>query len=137
MPDTSNDILTESAPDIRIVRMNTDKTRKASGSDTMYEVYFELSASPVPAWRDIFGPKWKELNPTYEAGIDGNFLFVRCPLQEIAGTQLPLLERAVTATDEMYRVFAQEQVIAEGNRVDAWKQERKGVDEIAESLHFE
>lgn len=80
MADTDEDPSTESTPEIRIARLNTDMTRRTLGSTTVYQVYFELSGTPPLAWRDIFGREWKGLNPTQEAGIDGRFLVMHCPL---------------------------------------------------------
>jgi hypothetical protein len=137
MSDTNDSSVAESDRGIRIVRMNTDKTRKTAGSETMYQVYFELSDTPGPEWRNIFGEQWKKLSPAGAAGIDGKFIFIQSPLQDIAAAHLPLLEKAVAATDEAYRLYAREQVVAEGTRVQAWKQERKNVDDVAGSLHFE
>jgi hypothetical protein len=103
----------------------------------VYQVYFELSGSPPLAWREFFGKEWKLLNPTQEAGIDGKFLMMHCPLQEIATTQLPLLKKAVETTNVAYERFAQEAETEEEHRVDVWKEERKAVENMAKSLRFD
>jgi hypothetical protein len=131
----------ESSPDIRIVGLNRDKTRKTNGSDTVYQVYFELSATPPLAWRNIFEQEWKTLNTTQprlwqEASIDRAFLVMHCPLQEIAATHFPVLKKAVAATNKTYKQYVQEQATEHEHRVDVWKQERKAVDDLADSLHF-
>ena len=45
---------TQSNPVIRIIGLNTDKTRRTLGSYTVYQVHFELSGNPPLAWRNIF-----------------------------------------------------------------------------------
>jgi hypothetical protein len=137
MADTDEDSSTQSSPEIRLVGLNTDKTRRTLGSTTVYQVYFELSGNPHLAWREIFGREWKDLNPTQEAGIDGRFLVMHCPLQEIATTHLPALKKAVEATNVAYKQYAQEQVTEEEHRADVWKEERKAVEDMAKSLRFE
>jgi len=137
MAGTNEDSSTASHPEIRILGLNTDKTRRTLGSYTVYQVYFELSAAPPSAWRDIFGREWKDLNPTQEAGIDGRFLVMHCPLQEIAATHLPALKKAVEAANVAYRQYAQEQVSQEERQADVWRQERKAVEDLAKSLQFE
>ena len=127
----------ESTPDIRIVGLNTDKTRRTLGSYTVYQVHFELSGAPPSAWRDIFGREWKDLNPTQEAGIDERFLVMHCPLQEIGATHLPALKKAVRATNVAYKQFAREQVTKEERQADGWEQERKAVEDMAKLLQFE
>ena len=137
MSENQQDTPKESAPEIRIERLNTDKTRKDSGSDTVYHVYFELSGHPSPEWRDIFGREWKRLSLTHEVGIDGGFLVLHCQLHEVATTQLPALKKAVAATNEAYKHFAQKEASALEHREDVWKQERKDVDAMAATLRFE
>jgi hypothetical protein len=102
----------------------------------VYQVYFELSGNPLLAWREIFGREWKDLNPTQEAGLDGRFLVMHCPLQEIATTHLPALTKAVEATNVAYKQFAREQVTEEKRQPDVWKQERRDVEAMAKSLRF-
>jgi len=137
MAGTNEDSSTASPPEIRILGLNTDKTRRTLGSYTVYQVYFELSGAPPLAWRDIFGREWKDLNATQEAGIDGRFLVMHCPLQEIAATHLPALKKAVAAANVAHRQYDREQVSQEERQADAWRQERKAVEDLAKSLHFE
>ena len=137
MTGTEEDTSTHSTPEIRIVGLNTDKTRRTLGSYTVYQVYFELSGPPPLAWRDIFGREWKDVNPKQEASIDGKFLVMHCPLQEVATTHLPALKKAVHATNVAYKQFAREQVTLEERKADAWKEERKTVEDMAKALKFE
>lgn len=137
MADTEEEASTHSAPEIRIVRLNTDKTRRTLGSYTVYQVYFELSGAPPIVWRDIFGREWKDVNPRQEAGIDGKFLVMHCPLQEVATTHLPALKKAVEATNVAYKQYAREQVTEEERKADVWKEERKSVEDMAKTLRFE
>jgi hypothetical protein len=137
MANTNENSSTMSAPEIRIVRLITDKTRRTLGSTTVYQVYFELSDNPTFAWRDIFGQEWKKLNPSQEAGIDGRFLVLHCLLQDIATTHLPALKKAVEATNVAYRQYTRDQVTEEARKADVWKQERKTVEDMAKTLKFE
>ena len=136
MTEIDEDPTTKSTPEIRIVGLNTDKTRRTLGSYTVYQVYFELSGNPLSAWREIFGREWKDLNPTQEAGLDGRFLVMHCPLQEIATTHLPALKEAVEATNVAYKQFAREQATDEKRQGHVWKQERKDIEAVAKSLRF-
>ncbi len=137
MSENRKDPSTETAPEIRIERMNTDKSRKDVGSDAVYHVYFELSGHPPPEWTSIFRREWSGLNQTEEVGIDGAFLVLHCELHDVAATRLPLLKKAVAATNEVYRRFAQEAATASEHRQDAWEKERKDVDAVAASLRFD
>ncbi len=137
MVETEEGLTTESTLEIRIVRLNTDKTRRTLGSTTVYQVYFELSGNPPSGWRAIFGEEWKNLNPKQEAGIDGKFLVMHCPLQEVPTIYLPALKKAVASANVAYRQFAREQVTEEERKADVWKQERKTVEDMAKLLKFD
>ena len=126
-----------STSEIRITGLNTDKTRRTLGSKTVYQVYFELSGHPSSQWRDIFGVEWKTVNPKQEAGIDGRFLVMHCPLQEVAATHLPALKTAVEATNAAFKQHAREQAAEEEHKAEVWKEERKVVEDMARTLTFE
>jgi hypothetical protein len=142
MSDTPQGTLSESAVEMRIVGISTDKTRKIAGSETHYHVYFILSGTPEQVWRIIFLDQWKALltvppTPWAEAVIDGSFLRVDCPLRDVAPTYFPALKRAVAETNKAYMQRVQEDANAEEGREDVWRKERKAVDEVAASLRFD
>ncbi len=137
MAHTDEGPLTIATPEIRIVGLNTNKTRRTLGAYTSYQVFFELSGNTPLAWRDIFGREWKDLNSQRDAGVDGIFLVIHCALQEIAGTYLPALKKAVDATNAAYKLYAREQVKEEERRGEVRKQERQAVEEMARTLEFD
>jgi hypothetical protein len=151
VPKTSHSPLTESPTDVRIVGLNKDKTRKTNGSYTAYQVYFELSGAPPVIWRDAFGREWNDVDSVHDARIDGDFLVLRCPLQEIAGIHLPVLKKAVAATNKAYERYLQEQATEQDHAENDWmpalwipqpgaihriEQDRKSIDDLAELLVF-
>jgi hypothetical protein len=137
MSDAQKDTSLPSTLDIRIERVNTDKTRKDLGSDTVYHVYFELSGHPVPEWRAIFEREWKELSPTEKAGIDGKFLVLHCQLHEVETIELPALKKAVAATNEAYKLYEQREATALEQREEVRQKERDNVNDMAAPLHFD
>jgi hypothetical protein len=124
------------APDIRIERMNTDKTRKVIGSDVEYQVFLELSGTPAPEWRTLFFQEWKKTGSSHHTELDGPFLVVHCPLREMTPAELANLEKAVATANESYHRFAQVEVTEVTRREEEWKEERQTVEAIASSLHF-
>lgn len=131
----------ESAINIRIVGINTDKTRRMIGSEQVYQVYFELSGAPPQGWRTIFEQEWKSINAgqplaLQASSVERSFLMVHCPLQEIVN-HLPALKKAVAATNIAYEQYAQKQASDEKDRENAWKDERKTVEDVAKSLQFD
>ncbi len=128
---------TSIAPEIRILGLNTDKTRRTLGSTDVYQVYFELSANPHAIWREMFGREWKKTNPSQEAGLDGNFLVIHCHISEVAGTQLPALKKAIGATNVAFRQYKREQATEEERKENIWKDERKTVEDMAKTLRFD
>jgi hypothetical protein len=122
---------------IRIVRLNADHTRRAAGSFTAFRVAFELSGSPAPGWRDIFGREWKNVNPDQDAEIDRHYLVTICPLRDIASVHLPALQKAVASTNLAYALHVHERAKGENRHSTAWKEERKTIKELAQQLQFE
>lgn len=129
------------ADDIRIVGLNTDKTRKMIGSETEYQVYFELSGAPPLGWRVIFEQEWKKINAgqplsLQETSVERAFLMMHCPLQKVAH-YLPILKKAVTAANSAYKSYVIKQASDLKAREDVWNDERKTVDDVAKSLKFD
>jgi hypothetical protein len=127
--------------DIRIVGLNTEKTRKMIGSETVYQVYLELSSSPSLGWRTLFDEEWKALNSgqplsLQETSIDRAFLVIHCPLEDIS-KHSPDLIKAVASTNIAYKQYVSKQASDLKSRENVWKDERKIVEDVAKSLHFE
>jgi hypothetical protein len=142
MQEINQDSSGDSTADIRIVSLNRDKTRRISGSNTEYRVHFELSGTPPQAWRNIFEQKWKALtlpadpeNGMPETSMNGKFLLLHSPLQKTTA-YLSVLKQIITATNETFGQYLQEQETEQEHREDEWKKERRDVDTMAESLHF-
>ncbi len=131
----------ESTTDIRIIGLNTDKTRRMIGSETMYQVYFELSGIPPMMWRNVFEQEWKASNvgqplSLQETSVERAFLVVHCSLQEVGG-YMPILKKVVALTNILYDQYTSKQANELRDREDVWKDERKAVEDIAKSLHFD
>ncbi|HEY9166161.1 MAG TPA: hypothetical protein VIS48_08385 [Candidatus Kryptonia bacterium] len=131
----------ESGAEMRIVGLNTDKTRALIGSDSLYQVYFELSGIPTQGWRTVFEREWKALNvgqalSLQDTSVERAFLVMHCPLQDVA-KHLPILKKAVAAANKDYSEYARGQAEEEKGREDLWKNERKTVEDVAKSLHFD
>ena len=107
MIETNHHVSTESTADIRIVRLKGSKTPGTNGSDPLYQVFFELSGTPTKEWTNIFDGEWKDLHTAatdrkQEANVVREFLVILCPLLDIGGVYLPVLKKAVAATNKKY-----------------------------------
>jgi len=129
-------------PDIRIISMNKDKTRRVDGSDMNYHVYFELSDVPAPEWISILKTRWNALNsgqsqPLSDVTIDNKFLAVACPLQDVASVYVPALQKAMSVVNAEYQRCARNEAADLKQRIDSWAAERKAVSDTADSLRFD
>lgn len=141
MIELKENLSVDSATEIQIRGINTDKTRRMIGSETVYQVYFELSGPTPQGWSTLFEQEWKALNvgqplALQEATVERAFLMMQCPLREVAG-HLPVLKQAVAATNIAYERYKREQASDQKDREDVWKDERKSVEDLAKSLHFD
>ncbi|MBP1648267.1 MAG: hypothetical protein H6Q30_1712 [Bacteroidetes bacterium] len=137
MSENKQDSSVEADLNIHIVRMNTDKTRKDTGSDTVYHVYFELSTDPPSEWKTFFGQEWTKLNVKGVAEIDQAFLVLHCQLNEVPASLLQALKMAVAATNAAYAQNVEKVAVDHKHRQDVWKQERTDVDKMASLLRFD
>jgi hypothetical protein len=124
------------APDIRIERMNTDKTRRVTGSDVEYQIFFELSGTPAPAWRTLFFKEWKDSRSIHHVELDGPFLVLHGPLREMTPAELAMMEKAVATANASYHRYAQDELTEMTRREQEWKDERTDVENVASTLHF-
>ena len=122
---------------IRIERMNGEKTRNHAGSETVYNVYFDLSGVPLPEWKTIFLESWVATKLPHHVNVELSFLVVRCRLPEVATVILPALKATVATTNAAYVLFAAKQAAALEDREDLWRAERERVEATAASLTFE
>lgn len=122
---------------IRIERMNGEKTRNHAGSETVYNVYFDLSGYPLPEWRSIFLESWVATKLPHHVDVELSFLVVRCGLPEVATVILPALKAIVATTNAAYMRFAQKEATALEHREDLWRAERERVEATAALLTFE
>jgi hypothetical protein len=137
MSENRQDSAVEAELNIRIVRMNTDKTRKDVGSEAVDHVYRELSADPPSEWRIFFGQEWTKLNVKEVAEIDQAFLVLHCQRYEVPTVLLPALKKAVAPTNAAYVQNVRKVAAGHEHRQDVWKQERSDVESMATSLRFD
>ncbi|MCU0452512.1 MAG: hypothetical protein MUE68_02555 [Bacteroidetes bacterium] len=124
-------------PEIRIKRLNADKSRKDVGSATVYHLYFELTAHPPVEWVTLFGQEWEKLQMGRSVEVDAAFLVVHGELREVHETLLSALKQAAAKANAAYGQYAISEASALERREDVWKQERKDVDTLAASLRFD
>jgi hypothetical protein len=137
MSENKQDSSVEADLNVHIVRMNTDKTRKDTGSETVYHVYFELSTDPPSEWKIFFGQEWTKLNLKESAEIDQTFLVLHCQLNEVPTSLLQALKKAVAATNAAYAQNVKKVAVDHKHRQDVWKQERADVEKMATLLRFD
>jgi hypothetical protein len=142
MEETQRENSTETKENIRITGLNRNKTCKTDGSNTWYQVYFELSGTPMQAWKIIFERNWKALNQirphlSLDVNIGDNLLVVRCPLREVDNVYLPALKIAVNATNKVYDRYNLSAEAQHQHRIDVRTNERNVVDSMARLMKFE
>lgn len=137
MEDGQNRLVRDDGVDIRIKALNVDKSRKDTGSSTVYHLYFELTHHPMMEWNCQFGLAWKRVCPTYKVEIDRGFLVLHCELGEVAEKLLPLLKLAVAEANAAYRKYVLQAASERLERERIWIDERSGVGALAAALHFD
>jgi hypothetical protein len=137
MPESRDNPHADPPTDIRIIRLNTDKTRKDAGSDTVYHLYFELSDHPPAAWVRMFDAAWEGHPHTLKADIDGAFLVLHAPLRDVGDVIVAEVKKFVHETNDAYVAWARLADDARELREDAWKRERGEVEALAKTIRYE
>lgn len=142
MPDTAHNTVNETSAHIHITGLNKDKTRAMGTSDSLYQVYFELSGNPSQVWKNIFEKEWKDITKTLasekraKASIDRGFLVIHCQLKEVGTIYLPALKSAFTITNTNFQEYEQHQSLEHSKKENVWKIERKIVEDLEKTLIF-
>ncbi len=127
---------------ITITGLNKDKTRRVNGSESMYQVYFELSGSPSQEWKKLFDHEWTVASALFNdpnrpaATVDRGFLAVHCLLSEAADPYLPALQKAVAETNTAYAALLLREDVLQSEKEARWTAERRAVDDMEKTLHF-
>ena len=141
MVETKQNSSVESNTCIRIVRINAYKTRRVTGWEVEYQIYFELSTIPPQGWSNIFEQQWKALSAGQrlsvpETSIESARLVIHCPIQEVA-EHLPILKKAVASANLAYDQYSLKRSAELKDRENVWKDERKIVEDVANTLRFD
>ena len=107
----------------------------------IYSLFLSQNGPRYGGHNPLFEQEWKALNVgqplvLQEATVERAFVMMQCPLGEVAG-HLPVLKQAVAATNIAYERYKREQASEQKEREDVWKNERKSVEDLAKSLHFD
>jgi len=127
---------TEPPIEMRIVRLDNEKTCRVEGSELLYDIYFEMLGSPPQAWGILYAGEWKLLNAEHldlwqAARVERNCLVMRCPLNQVVSLHLRFLKKAPVLTNVKYAQYAS--VIAKERSEErlAWERERRNAEAIA------
>jgi hypothetical protein len=117
--------------DIGIVTLDEKCSHKPDPDKTLYQVYLVLSASPPSEWQHLFDEvrqfprhiQWRQ------AWIEGQYLLIRCPLEELETHHLQDLKADLQTTNTRYRQLLLERAQAQARRqqqerdtLTTWKQ---------------
>lgn len=137
MEEAHGRFLHDDREEIRIKGLNVDKSRKDTGSTTVYHLYFELSHHPMMEWNCQFGVAWKKICPAYKVEIDRGFLVLHSELHEVSGKLLPLLKLAVGEANAAYRRYVIQAASDRKERERVWLDERSDIEALAAALRFD
>lgn len=127
--------------DIKIVDLDQDRTYNPDTSRLLYNVYFKLSTSPPPAWQEIFDAERRSQRHRHSmlrrAWIEGSYIVVHAPLEEIEEYHLPDLKEDVKNTNLKYREYLTQKAKLEAQQQVHQKQEQKKISSLRDNLRFD
>ena len=109
--------------DIVIIDLDENRTYNPDPSRLLYNIFLKLSASPPPAWQEIFDGerRFPRHSMWRRAWVAGSYIVVHAPLEEIEEHHLPDLREDVQNTNLKYRAY-----LAHKAKVEDQEHARKG-----------
>jgi hypothetical protein len=123
---------------IRITGLDIDQCHALAGAPNLLHLYLQLSDVPPSDWKAIFtrehsmprGSVWRE------AWIEGHFILMTCPLEELERYHLEYLKEDVNNTNEKYKLLIAQQEELAARRLQAKEDEKRKLQEINNRLKF-
>lgn len=125
--------------DIRLIGVDKARTRIPDPSKTLYNVYFELSAKPPTDWIEIFNAERSLTlhNMRREAWVEGRYIVVHCPLDEIQGYHLRDIKKNIENTNKRYREALGQYEAQRERELKRKEEEERRKNNILGSLNFD
>ena len=124
--------------DIRITGFDETKTHNPDKSKCMYDIYFNLSASPPSIWNDMFKAERRFPRHTMwrRARVVGSYIVVHATLKE---TEMHLddLRTDVANSNQHYREYLERQAQKEAQHKAHEDAEKKKLLEVKGNLSFD
>ena len=130
--------LTDQFEDIRIIDLDTNRTYNPDPVKKLYNVYLKLSAPPPADWAQIFDSErqFPRHSMWRHAWVEGLYIVVHAPLEEIEKCHLPDLREDVQKTNSKYRAYLTQKAAAEVEEGAFRGREREEIDELRKKLGF-
>lgn len=124
--------------DIDIIDLDEGRTHNPDPTYLLYNVYLKLSASPSPAWQEIFDGerRFPRHSMWRRAWIEGAYIVVYAPLEEIEKHHLPDLKEDVRNTNLKYREYLAHKARLEAQEQTHKDQERGKIRALKHQLGF-
>lgn len=129
-------ITLEAFEDIYIIEIDKEKLYRPNPNKELYNVYFELSATPSSEWVEIFDGERHFPRHTMwrRAWIEGNYAVVHCSLEEVKAYHLRDLKEDVVNSNKKYRGYLHRVALEKGKEQLREADERKSIDDALDGL---
>lgn len=125
--------------DILILELDDRRSYKPDPAKTLYNLFLRLSALPSEEWRRIFEAErsFPRHSMWRKAWIDGQYIVVHCPLNELERFHARDLHDDLRSTNSKFRRYLQEQAQEELRDSHEARLEREQFAEIKKRLNLE
>ena len=124
--------------DLRIVAVDKNRTHNPDASKALYNVYLQLSADPPENWDDVFDEqrRFPRHSMWRRAWIEGGFIVVHCPLEELQPYHLADLKEDVAETNKKYRALLEQARKRQARAQQLADEEQRRKEQALGSLDF-
>lgn len=123
---------------LRITGIDEARTQPVEFGSAMYEIYLKLSGHPSPDWRRAFDErrKFPRHSMWRNAWIDGDYIVVNCPLDELKAHHLDDLKEDVEVANQQAAAYKAQLATAAEEYEKQQAVERERVRKLKDDLQF-
>jgi hypothetical protein len=124
--------------DVSVIGVNKQRTHNPSPNMLLYDVYLEMSTTPPSMWANILEEEHRFPRSSLwrRARVEGKYIVVHCPLNEVAD-HLEYLKEDVKNANKKYLEWMERELARQKALAERKANEEKRKNDLLDSLDFD
>jgi hypothetical protein len=124
--------------DVAMVGVDKNRTQNPNPNKLLYDVYLEMSTTPPSMWANILEEehRFPRISLWRRARVEGKYIVVHCPLNEVAD-HLEYLKEDVKNANIKYLEWLEKELARQRDLAERKANEEKRKNDLLDSLDFD